>query len=185
MNTAVLTVIAGPSGVGKGTVVNELRRLHPELVVSVSATTRPPRPGEVDGVNYFFISKEAFDDLIECDGFLEWAEVFGGHRYGTLRSFVEKHLALGKHVLLEIDLKGARQVKTAMPEAHMFFIAPPSLDELKQRLRNRGTETVEQQEQRLAIARIELAAQDEFDATVINDEVQRAAKEVASLMGLE
>lgn len=185
MTRARLTVLVGPSGVGKGTVVAELRRRHPEIALSVSATTRSPRPGEVDGVNYFFLTPEHFDELLAEDGFLEWAQVFGGNRYGTPRRPVEDDLAAGVPVLLEIDLAGARQVRAAMPEALLVFLAPPSWEELEARLRGRATETAEEQECRLATARTELEAQGEFDHVVVNDTVERAAVELAQLMGLE
>lgn len=185
MTRARLTVLVGPSGVGKGTVVAELRRRHPEIALSVSATTRSPRPGEVDGVNYFFLTPERFDALLAEDGFLEWAQVFGGNRYGTPRRPVEESLAAGVPVLLEIDLAGARQVRAAMPEALLVFLAPPSWEELEARLRGRATETAEEQERRLATARTELEARGEFDHVVVNDTVERAALELAQLMGLE
>ncbi|RRC96168.1 guanylate kinase [Schaalia canis] len=185
MTHARLTVLVGPSGVGKGTVVSALKERHPELVVSVSATTRDPRPGEEHGVNYLFITEEEFDELLRNDGLLEWAQVFGGNRYGTPRGPVEEHLAAGRPVLLEIDLEGARQVRLAMPEAQLVFLAPPSWEELERRLIGRGTETPEQQQRRLTTARTELAAQAEFDTTVVNDDVERAAMELAALMGLK
>lgn len=185
MTHAHLTVLVGPSGVGKGTVVSALKDLHPELIVSVSATTRAPRPGEEHGVNYLFLTEEEFDELLRNDGFLEWAQVFGGNRYGTPRGPVEEHLAAGRPVLLEIDLEGARQVRRAMPDAKLVFLAPPSWAELERRLISRGTETTEQQQRRLATAKTELEAQAEFDTTVVNDNAERAAMELAALMGLK
>lgn len=182
---AQLTVLVGPSGVGKGTVVSYLRQLFPQIVLSISATTRSPRPGEVDGVNYYFMSEEEFDQLLETDGFLEWAQVFGGNRYGTPRNMVEKALVEGQPVLLEIDLAGARQIRHTMPQAQLIFLAPPSWEELERRLTERGTETEEQIARRLETARTELQAQDEFDVIVINDDIERAARELATLMGLE
>lgn len=180
-----LTVFAGPTAVGKGTVVQALRKLHPELVVSVSATTRPPRPGEVDGVHYRFLSDEEFDELIASDGMLEWATVHGRHRYGTPRGPVEDALARGERVLLEIDLDGARQVRSSMPGARFIFLAPPSWDALVARLVGRGTENEEERLRRLETAKIELAAEAEFDVTVINDDLDRTVSELAQLMGLE
>ncbi len=182
---AHLTVLVGPSGVGKGTVVSCLRQLYPQIVLSVSATTRQPRPGEVEGINYYFMTEEQFDELLAADGFLEWAQVFGGHRYGTPRKPVEDALASNQPVLLEIDLAGARQIRQSMPEAQLIFLAPPSWEELERRLVDRGTESEEQIAKRLTTARTELAAQSEFDVIVTNDDVERAAKELATLMGLE
>ncbi|MCQ2000675.1 guanylate kinase [Arthrobacter zhaoxinii] len=179
-----LTVLAGPTAVGKGTVSTYIRDNYPEVWLSVSATTRAPRPGEEDGVHYFFVSAEEFDAMIEQDQMLEWAVVHGRNRYGTLRRTVEAAMAEGRSVLLEIDLQGARQVKKSMPEANFVFLAPPSWDEMVRRLVGRGTETSEEQQQRLETAKLELAAESEFDHTVINDDVQRAAAELVSLMGI-
>ncbi|MCC9196448.1 guanylate kinase [Arthrobacter sp. zg-Y820] len=179
-----LTVLAGPTAVGKGTVSTYIRDNYPEVWLSVSATTRPPRPGEEHGVHYFFVSAEEFDSLVEEGQMLEWAVVHGRNRYGTLRSTVEAAMAEGRSVLLEIDLQGARQVKKSMPEANFVFLAPPSWDEMVRRLVGRGTETPEEQQQRLETAKLELAAEPEFDHTVVNDDVQRAAAELVSLMGI-
>ncbi|MCC3271384.1 guanylate kinase [Arthrobacter zhangbolii] len=179
-----LTVLAGPTAVGKGTVSTYIRDNYPEVWLSVSATTRAPRPGEEDGVHYFFVSAEEFDSMIEQDQMLEWAVVHGRNRYGTLRRTVEAAMAEGRSVLLEIDLQGARQVKKSMPEANFVFLAPPTWDEMVRRLVGRGTETPEEQQQRLETAKLELAAESEFDHTVINDDVQRAAAELVSLMGI-
>ncbi|WP_035749813.1 guanylate kinase [Arthrobacter sp. 35W] len=179
-----LTVLAGPTAVGKGTVSTFIRDNYPEVWLSVSATTRAARPGEVEGVHYFFKSAEEFDSLIADGDFLEWAVVHGQNRYGTLRSTVENAVAEGKHVLLEIDLQGARQVKEALPGAQFVFLAPPSWDELVRRLVGRGTETAEEQQRRLETAKLELAAEPEFDHTIVNDEVRRAAAELVTLMGL-
>lgn len=179
-----LTVLAGPTAVGKGTVSTYIRDNYPEVWLSVSATTRAPRPGEQDGVHYFFKSSDEFDQLIAEGEFLEWAVVHGHNRYGTLRSTVAKAVAEGKSVLLEIDLQGARQVKAAVPGARFVFLAPPTWDELVRRLVGRGTETVEEQQRRLETAKLELAAEPEFDHTIINDDVRRAADELVSLMGL-
>ncbi len=181
----VLAVVVGPSGVGKGTVIRELLARHPEVWLSISATTRAPRPGEVDGVHYTFVSDPEFDDLVASGGMLEWAEVFGMNRYGTPRAPVEEHLAGGSDVLLELDLAGARQVRHTAPDALQVFIAPPSFAELEERLRGRGTETSEARERRLATAREELAAVDEFDLVIVNTDVSDAAHELAVVMGLE
>ena len=184
MSQPRLTVRAGPTAVGKGTVSTYIRDNYPEVWLSVSATTRAPRPGEEDGVHYFFVSAEEFDSMIEQDQMLEWAVVHGRNRYGTLRRTVEAAMAEGRSVLLEIDLQGARQVKKSMPEANFVFLAPPTWDEMFRRLVGRGTETPEEQQQRLETAKLELAAEPEFDHTVINDDVQRAAAELVSLMGI-
>ena len=169
---------------GKGTVVTELRRRHPDLFVSISATTREPRPGEIDGVHYHFVSEEEFDSLIASGQMLEWALVHGVHRYGTPRGPVQHQLDAGRPALLEIDLAGARQVRRAMPQARLVFLAPPSWDELVRRLADRDTEEPEEQERRLVTARTELAAADEFDHVVVNDTVASATDELARLMGL-
>lgn len=179
-----LTVLAGPTAVGKGTVVGALRARHPEIWVSVSATTRPPRPGEVDGVHYRFVTPEEFTRLVEHGQMLEWAVVHGVHRYGTIRGPVEEVLAEGRPALLEIDLQGARQVRRAMPEARFVFLAPPSWEELVRRLVGRGTETPAERQRRLATAREELAAVAEFDDVIVNDDVDRAADELARLVTL-
>lgn len=179
-----LFVISGPSGVGKGTVIRALRQAYPGLWLSVSATTRAPRPGEVDGVHYHFISHDDFAGLIERGEMLEWAEVFGMNRYGTMRAPVDDALARGDVAILELDLEGARQVKAAREDARTIFIAPPSFEELARRLEGRGTETDEARAARLSTARTELAAADEFDDIVVNDSVDRAARELAKAMGL-
>jgi guanylate kinase len=176
-----LTVLSGPSGVGKSTVVAEIRRAHPEVWLSVSVTTRPPRPGEVDGVQYFFVDDAGFDRLVAEDALLEWAE-FAGNRYGTPRGPVEERLAAGVPTLLEIDLQGARQVRRAMPESRLVFLAPPSWDELVRRLTGRGTEPPEVIERRLEAARIELAAEKEFDVTLVNTSVRDVCSELLGLM---
>ena len=177
-----LAVIAGPTAVGKGTVVRYLLQQHPEFTLSVSATTRAPRPGEVDGVDYFFWSQERFDEAIANNELLEYATVHGLNRYGTPRKPVEDALAAGKHVVLEIDIQGAKQVKAAMPEALTIFIMPPSWDELVRRLSSRGTEDAEEQQRRLETAVVELAAANSFDVTVVNDEVAKCAAQVVELM---
>ncbi len=176
-----LIVLAGPTAVGKGTVAAWIREHHPEIWMSVSATTRPPRPGEVDGHHYHFVTPEEFDRLVATDGLLEWATVHGVHRYGTPRAAVEERLAAGESVLLEIDLQGARQVRSRMPEAFLVFLKPPSWEELVRRLVGRGTETEAERERRLATAREELAAEDEFDATIVNTEVEDAGRELVDL----
>ncbi|WP_063278429.1 guanylate kinase [Streptomyces roseifaciens] len=176
-----LTVLSGPSGVGKSTVVAHMRKAHPEVWLSVSATTRKPRPGEQDGVQYFFVDDEEFDKLIANGELLEWAE-FAGNRYGTPRQAVLDRLEAGEPVLLEIDLQGARQVRETMPEARLVFLAPPSWDELVRRLTGRGTESPEVIERRLAAAKVELAAESEFDVTLVNTSVEDVARELLALL---
>lgn len=177
-------VISGPTAVGKGTVVARLHELHPEIFVSVSATTRAPRPGEVDGLSYHFVDDKRFDQLLATHGLLEWATVHGAARYGTPREPVETAVAQGRRVILEIDLQGARQVRESCPGAAQIFLAPPSWDELIRRLRGRGTETPAQQARRLRTAHEELAAEPEFDHIVVNDEVETTVKKLVGLMGL-
>jgi len=181
-DSARLVVLAGPTAVGKGTVSSYIRDHHPEVSLSVSATTRKPRPGEVDGVHYYFVSDAEFDRMIAAGELLEWAVVHNSHRYGTPRPPIDAAIAEGRRVLLEIDLQGARQVRAAMPEALLIFLLPPTWEELVRRLTGRGTEDTEEQQRRLETARIELAAQDEFDAKVVNREVSQAAREVVELM---
>ena len=176
-----LTVLSGPSGVGKGTVVNLLRQRHPELWLSVSATTRLPRPGEENGIHYFFHSQESFQQLIDQSGLLEWAS-FAGNSYGTPREPVEERLKSGVPVLLEIELEGARQVRQSFPEAFQVFLRPPSLQELEDRLRARGTDSEEAIQKRLARAKVELEAEPEFDAVVINDDLEQALEQLIGLM---
>jgi guanylate kinase len=176
-----LTVLSGPSGVGKSTVVAHLRKEHPEIWLSVSATTRKPRPGERHGVQYFFVGDDEFDKLVANGEFLEWAE-FAGNRYGTPRGAVLERLEAGEPVLLEIDLQGARLVRQSMPDARLIFLAPPSWDELVRRLTGRGTEAGEVVERRLAAARVELAAESEFDHTLVNTSVEDVARELLALM---
>ena len=179
---ARLTVLAGPTAVGKGSVAAYIRENHPEIWISVSATTRPPRPGEVDGKHYLFVSDEEFDRMVERGELLEWAVVHRRARYGTPRRPVEQALAAGRPALLEIDLQGARQVRTTMPDALFVFLKPPSWEELVNRLVGRGTETPEERAARLATAVEELAAESEFDVTVVNTEIQRAGEELVALM---
>ena len=169
---------------GKGTVVTELRRRHPDLFVSISATTRRPRPGEVDGVHYYFVSDEDFDSLVATDQMLEWALVHGAHRYGTPRGPVQDELDVGDPHSWRSTWPGARQVRRAMPESRLVFLAPPSWEELVRRLAGRGTEDSEEQKRRLATARTELDAVGEFDHVVINDTVASATAELERLMGL-
>ena len=179
-----MTVLAGPTAVGKGTVSADMRERYPQVWISVSATTRPPRPGEVDGVHYHFVDDATFDRMISGEEFLEWALVHGRHRYGTPREPVLARLATGQSVLLEIDLAGARQVRAAMPGARYVFLSPPSWAELERRLVARATEAAPEREQRLDTARVELAAAVEFDHVVVNDDVTRATDELASVMAL-
>lgn len=179
-----LTVIAGPTAVGKGTVVRALLEKYPHVYLSVSATTRAPREGEVDGQDYHFLTHEQFDAAIARDEFLEWATVHKVNKYGTLKSPIEAQLAQGIPAILEIDLAGVRQVRQQMPDARFVFIAPPSWEELVNRLRGRGTESEEEMARRLDTAKQELAAQDEFDHVVVNDEVDRTVSELAELLEL-
>ncbi len=159
----------------------EIRRRHPDVWLSVSVTTRTPRPGETDGVEYHFVSDAEFDRLVEAGELLEHAE-YAGHRYGTPRRPVEERLAVGTSPLLEIDLQGARQVRERMPDAYLIFLAPPSFDELARRLTGRGTEDPDRLRRRLDLARIEMAAEDEFDTVIVNDTVEGAADRVVSLL---
>jgi len=175
-------VLAGPTAVGKGTVAAYVRAHHPAVWISVSVTTRAPRPGETDGVHYHFVDDASFDQLVDNGDLLEWAVVHSASRYGTPRAPVERALAVGRTALLEIDLQGARQVRASMPEAYFVFLAPPSWDELVRRLIGRGTETVEEQERRLASARLELTAEPEFDTTIVNSDVAGAGRQLISLL---
>ncbi|GEP34039.1 guanylate kinase [Nocardioides szechwanensis] len=179
-----LVVLAGPTAVGKGTVAAAIREHHPEVWISVSATTRKPRPGEADGVHYWFVSDGEFDRMVAEGELLEWAVVHQAARYGTPRAPVEATLASGRPAMLEIDLQGARQVRETMPEALFVFLKPPSWDELVRRLVGRGTESEAERERRLATARDELAAEAEFDLTIVNHEVRVAADQLVTLMTL-
>lgn len=176
-----LLVLAGPTAVGKGTVAAHIREHNPEIHLSVSATTRPPRPGELEGVHYFFVDDAEFDRLIADDELLEYAVVHNRSRYGTPRAPIDAALAEGKTVLLEIDLQGARQVRQAEPAATLIFLLPPSWDELVHRLVGRGTEEAEERARRLRTAKVELAAQNEFDHLIVNEDVAAAAREVVEL----
>jgi guanylate kinase len=176
-----LTVLSGPAGVGKSSVVEHLRRHHPEIWHSVSVTTRSRRKGEVAGLNYQFVDDGEFDRLVAEGRLLEHAS-YAGHRYGTPRQPVEERLATGTPVLLEIELHGARQVRTQMPDALLVFLAPPSWEELERRLRGRGTESADVIRRRLDTARIELAAEDEFDRTIVNTSIDEAAEALVEAM---
>ncbi len=178
---APIIVVAGPSGVGKGTVIAWAREHMPKAWLSVSGTTRKPRPGEVDGVNYHFLSPERFGELVRDGGFLEWAEYAGNH-YGTPLQPLLDHAAAGEPVLLEIELQGARQVRARLPHATLVFIKPPSWDELVRRLTGRGTESASVVEHRLATAREEMACEHEFDVTIVNDDVERAGQALVALL---
>lgn len=179
-----LVVLAGPTAVGKGTVAGYIREHYPDVLLSVSATTRAPRPGEVDGVNYYFVDDDEFDRMIAGGELLEWATVHNAYRYGTPRAPIEGALAEGRNVLLEIDLQGARSVRATMPSARLIFLLPPTWEELVRRLIGRDTEDSAEQQRRLATAKVELAAQDEFDFRVVNASVAEAAREVVDLMDI-
>ena len=175
-------VLAGPTAVGKGTVAAYVRKNFPDIWLSVSTTTRKPRPGEIDGVHYHFVDDAQFERMREAGELLEWAVVHGRAKYGTPRAPLEDALASGRKVLLEIDLQGARQVRQQIPEALFVFLAPPNWDELVRRLVGRGTESEEERHVRLTTAKEELAAAQEFDVTIVNDDVQRASEELVSLI---
>jgi guanylate kinase len=180
---APVVVLSGPSAVGKSTIVRCLRERIPDLHFSVSVTTRAPRPGEVDGVDYSFVTPERFQRLIDDGALLEWADIHGGlHRSGTPVQPIRDATAAGRPVLIEVDLAGARAVKQAMPEALAVFLAPPSWEALESRLTGRGTETPEAMDRRLATARAELAAQDDFDRVVVNTQLESACAELISLL---
>jgi guanylate kinase len=177
-------VITGPSGVGKGTLIRGLMQRHPELELSVSATTRAPRPGERDGVDYHFLTREEFDRRVAAGEFVEHAD-YAGRSYGTLRSELDQRLREGKPVVLEIEVQGARQVRAAMPEAVQVFIAPPSLDALRTRLVGRGTDDAGEVERRLRVAEVELDAQREFGHVVVNDRLEDALAQLTGILGGE
>lgn len=176
-----LFVISGSSGVGKGTVIKEFLRIHPDFRLSISCTTRGKREGEEHGVNYFFLTQEEFKNCIANDEFLEWAE-FSGNHYGTKKAFVEECLNNGENLILEIDTKGALNVKNIMPEAELIFIAPPSIEELEARLRGRHTETEEAIQKRLASIKLEMENSKKFDHKVVNDTVENAVKQLEDIM---
>lgn len=175
-----LFVISGSSGVGKGTVIKEFLRKHPEFKLSVSCTTRNPREGEVHGENYFFLSREEFTACIERGEFLEWAE-FSGNMYGTQRTYVDRKLAEGKNLILEIDTQGALKVKKVMPEATLIFILPPSLEELEARLRGRHTESEEAIQKRLGSIKMEMENAKNFDFQIVNDSIENAVAELEKI----
>ena len=177
-------VLAGPSGVGKGTVAAGVRGLRHDVFVSISVTTRPPRPGEIDGEHYYFVSEAEFQRLVVDEELLEWAEVHGQYRYGTPRRPVDEAVASNTPVLLEIDVQGAMQVKAHMPDVRLIFLVPPSWDALVARLASRGTESPQEQERRLATAQDEMALAPQFDVRVVNDDVNIAARMVLELMGI-
>ena len=178
-----LTVITGPSGVGKGTLVARLLAKHPSIWLSVSATTRAPRQGELPGQSYFFLNREQFELQVAEAGFLEWAE-FAGNLYGTPRNAVEEQVAAGRPVLLEIELEGARQVRRSFPAGFQVFVSPPSFTELERRIRSRGTDSEEAIGRRLQRAQVELAAAEEFDAILVNDDLEQALAALEEQMGL-
>jgi len=179
-----LTVLTGPSGVGKGTIVKKILDSHSDVWLSISATTRQPRSGEIDGKDYFFLEKKNFQEIIDKEGFLEWA-TFSNNFYGTPKKIVQEKIDNGINVLLEIELEGARQNRKSFPEALQIFLAPPNLSELEKRIRGRGTETEDAIRNRLAIAKKELIAKKEFDAVVINEDIEKALIEIEGLMGLK
>ncbi|MFC3344267.1 guanylate kinase [Paenibacillus abyssi] len=184
MRRGLLIVLSGPSGVGKGTVCSVLRQKMPELIYSVSATTRQPRQGEMDGINYFFKSKEQFKDMIARDALLEYAE-YVGNFYGTPRDFVERTLASGKDIILEIEVQGALKVKEKFPEGVFIFLLPPSLDELKQRITGRGTETEDLIANRMTVAAEEMNLIRHYDYAVLNDEIDNACRRIQSIVEAE
>lgn len=184
MRTGNLFVVSGPSGAGKGTLVARLLEAVPDSWVSVSATTRAPRAGEVDGVSYYFLDRNEFLRRAETDGFLEWAE-YAGNCYGTPRSSVEQKIAEGKQVILEIDVQGAFQIKDKIPEAHSVFIEPPSMEVLEARLRGRGTEADDVIEKRMQAARLELSQKMRYDKRLVNDDLDSAVAELVDYVNAQ
>ena len=174
-----LFVVSGPSGTGKGTLIARLLEEVPDAWLSVSATTRRPRPGEEEGVSYYFLTKEEFLSLAEEGGFLEWAEYYG-NCYGTPRASVEREMAAGRQVILEIEVQGALQVREKMPEARLVFIEPPSLEELERRLRGRGTETDDVVDMRMRTALVELSQKMEYDYRLVNDDLDEATRQLVA-----
>jgi len=179
-----LFVISGSSGVGKNTVINQVLAKNPDIAFSISFTTREKRDGETEGVNYFYVSKEEFNDGVSNDEFLEWAE-FSGNFYGTKRAFVNKCLNAGRNLILEIDTQGAMQVKAKMPEAVLIFIAPPSYEDLELRLRNRNTETEEAIAKRLDFVKLEMKNAENFDYKVVNDKIEDAVNDIEKIIKTE
>ncbi|MEY3298575.1 MAG: Guanylate kinase [Cyanobacteriota bacterium] len=175
--TGRLIVFTGPSGVGKGTLLKALRDRYPNLKLSISATTRQPRPGEVDGKDYYFVSREQFQAMVENGDLLEWAE-FAGNFYGTPKTAVQQHLDEGEWIILEIELEGARQVRHTFPQALQLFVLPPSLDELEQRIRQRGKDSEEAIVRRMARAQVEIDAAPEFDVQIVNDDLETALQQL-------
>ena len=184
MRAGNLFVVSGPSGAGKGTLVARLLEAVPDSWVSVSATTRAPRAGEVDGVSYYFLDRDEFLRRADEDGFLEWAE-YAGNCYGTPRSSVEQKMAEGKQVILEIDVQGAFQIKEKIPEAHLVFIEPPSMEVLEARLRGRGTEADDVIEKRMAAARLELSQKMRYDKRLVNDDLDSAVAELVDYVNAQ
>ncbi len=176
-----LFVISGPSGAGKGTLLSKVIERIPDAWVSVSATTRNPRPGEEEGVHYYFLDKDHFLELVNHDGFLEWAKVHDNY-YGTLKKSVLEHIKAGEQVILEIDVQGALQIRNVIPEAHLVFIEPPSLEELERRLRSRGTESDDVISSRMKTAEVELAQKMEYDIQVVNDDLEQAVNELTAVI---
>ncbi len=176
-----LFVISGSSGVGKGTLLKSFLSKHPDFKLSVSCTTRKPRQGEIHGINYFFLTQDEFDNLVKNNEFLEWAE-FSGNCYGTQKAYVERKLAEGKNLILELDTVGALNVKKIIPETVLIFILPPSFEELESRLRGRHTETEDAIQRRLASTKFEIENSKNFDFKVVNDDIERALKELESIM---
>ncbi|BAH44711.1 MULTISPECIES: guanylate kinase [Brevibacillus] len=184
VDRGLLLVLSGPAGVGKGTVCKALREVMPGLVYSVSATTRQPRPGEVEGVNYFFKSQEEFKRMIEEDALLEWAEYVGNY-YGTPRQFVDDMLNEGRDVILEIEVQGALQVKESFPQGTFLFLAPPDLNELENRIVGRGTESQEIIRKRMEVARAEIELMDHYDYVVVNDVIESACDRIQAIITAE